>query len=120
MDPRQGVIDRTGRCQTCAGSLNECPGHFGHIVLARPVFNILFMKKLVTILRCVCYGCSALLIHRWDPRMKEIIDKTKNNYRRRMELVYELCGKKSRCELIDLRERFGVKDEEMNDVRKNI
>ncbi|CAM9122550.1 unnamed protein product [Bubo scandiacus] len=26
MDPRQGVIERTGRCQTCAGNMTECPG----------------------------------------------------------------------------------------------
>ncbi len=32
MDPRQGVIDRTSRCQTCAGTMTECPGHFGHMV----------------------------------------------------------------------------------------
>jgi DNA-directed RNA polymerase II subunit RPB1 len=27
MDPRLGVVDRSGRCQTCGGNLNECPGH---------------------------------------------------------------------------------------------
>ena len=32
MDPRQGVIDRQSRCQTCAGNMTECPGHFGHMV----------------------------------------------------------------------------------------
>lgn len=24
MDPRQGVIDRTSRCQSCAGNMTEC------------------------------------------------------------------------------------------------
>jgi DNA-directed RNA polymerase II subunit RPB1 len=32
MDPRQGVVDRLSRCQTCAGNMTECPGHFGHLV----------------------------------------------------------------------------------------
>lgn len=40
MDPRQGVIDRNSRCQTCAGNLTECPGHFGHIDLSKPVFHV--------------------------------------------------------------------------------
>lgn len=62
MDPRQGVIDRTSRCQTCAGNMTSCPGHFGHIELARPVFHIGFLTKSVKILRCVCFYCSRLLI----------------------------------------------------------
>lgn len=26
MDPRQGAIDRTSRCQTCACNQTDCPG----------------------------------------------------------------------------------------------
>ena len=63
MDPRQGVIERTGRCRTCSGSMTTCPGHFGHIELAKPVFNVGFLSKIVKILRCVCYYCSRLLIN---------------------------------------------------------
>ena len=62
MDPRQGVIERTGRCQTCAGNMTNCPGHFGHIELAKPVFHVGFLSKTVKILRCVCFYCSRLLI----------------------------------------------------------
>lgn len=64
MDPRQGVIDRTARCQTCAGNMNECPGHFGHIDLAKPVYHIGFIQKTMKILRCVCFYCSKLLVSR--------------------------------------------------------
>lgn len=45
MDPRQGVIDKRGRCMTCAGNLTECPGHFAHLELAKPVFHIGFLGK---------------------------------------------------------------------------
>src|SRR6202040_4034326 len=38
MDPRMGTIDRNFKCQTCGEGMSECPGHFGHIELARPVF----------------------------------------------------------------------------------
>ena len=62
MDPSQGVIDRASRCLSCAGSMNDCPGHFGHIDLAKPVFHIGFMQKTMKILRCVCFYCSKLLV----------------------------------------------------------
>uniref|UniRef100_A0A3B4B8G5 DNA-directed RNA polymerase subunit n=1 Tax=Periophthalmus magnuspinnatus TaxID=409849 RepID=A0A3B4B8G5_9GOBI len=62
MDPRQGVIERSGRCQTCAGNMTECPGHFGHIELAKPVFHVGFVTKIMKVLRCVCFFCSKLLV----------------------------------------------------------
>lgn len=62
MDPRQGSVDRQSRCQTCAGNMSECPGHFGHIELAKPVFHVGFLTKSIKILRCVCHYCSKLLI----------------------------------------------------------
>lgn len=62
MDPRQGVIDRTTKCLTCTGGMAECPGHFGHIELAKPVFQVPFMTKIIKCLRCVCFFCSKLLI----------------------------------------------------------
>ena len=62
MDPRQGVIDRMSRCMTCAGNMTECPGHFGHLELAKPVYHVGFMKKTIRILRCVCFYCSKMLV----------------------------------------------------------
>jgi|SRR6218665_7658 len=62
MDPRQGVIDRSTKCLTCTGGMAECPGHFGHIELAKPVFQVPFMTKIIKNLRCVCFFCSKLLI----------------------------------------------------------
>lgn len=60
-DPRLGTIDRRMKCETCMGSMAECPGHFGHLELARPMFHIGFMKTVLSILRCVCFNCSKLL-----------------------------------------------------------
>lgn len=62
MDPRQGTIDRFSRCQTCAGNMTECPGHFGHIELAKPVFHVGYLATTVKYLRCVCFYCSKLLV----------------------------------------------------------
>lgn len=39
MDARMGTIDRNFKCQTCGEGMSECPGHFGHIELAKPVFH---------------------------------------------------------------------------------
>lgn len=39
LDPRMGTIDRNFKCQTCGENMAECPGHFGHIELAKPVFH---------------------------------------------------------------------------------
>ncbi len=61
LDPRTGTVDRALHCQTCAGRMDECPGHFSHIELAKPMFNIGFISTVVKILRCVCFHCSKLL-----------------------------------------------------------
>ncbi|XP_003425653.2 DNA-directed RNA polymerase II subunit RPB1 [Nasonia vitripennis] len=98
MDPRQGVIDRNSRCQTCAGNMTECPGHFGHIDLAKPVFHCGFITKTIKILRCVCFYCSKMLVSPHNPKIKEIIMKTKGQPRKRLTFVYDLCKSKNICE----------------------
>lgn len=42
--------------------MTECPGHFGHIELAKPVFHVGFLVKTMKVLRCVCFFCSKLLV----------------------------------------------------------
>lgn len=42
--------------------MTECPGHFGHIDLAKPVFHVGFVTKTIKILRCVCFYCSKMLV----------------------------------------------------------
>lgn len=40
MDPRQGVIERSGRCQTCAGTVLECiPSPVGLGIFSLPDFR---------------------------------------------------------------------------------
>ncbi|OWR53673.1 DNA-directed RNA polymerase II subunit RPB1 [Danaus plexippus] len=98
MDPRQGVIDRSSRCQTCAGNMTECPGHFGHIDLAKPVFHIGFITKTIKVLRCVCFYCSKLLVSPTNPKIKEVVMKSKGQPRKRLTYVYDLCKGKNICE----------------------
>uniref|UniRef100_H2Z9D8 DNA-directed RNA polymerase subunit n=1 Tax=Ciona savignyi TaxID=51511 RepID=H2Z9D8_CIOSA len=98
MDPRQGVVDRMSRCQTCASNMTDCPGHFGHIELARPVFHVGFLTKTIKILRCVCYYCSRLLVEKGNPKIRQIMAKSKGQPRKRLAHVYELCKGKNICE----------------------
>lgn len=98
MDPRQGVIDRSSRCQTCAGNMTECPGHFGHIDLSKPVFHVGFVTKTIKILRCVCFYCSKMLVSPNNPKIKEIVIKSKGQPRKRLAYVYDLCKGKTICE----------------------
>lgn len=63
-DPRLGSIDRQFKCATCDQQMAECPGHFGHIELAKPVFHPGFIKKIKKILEMVCHNCGKILLDR--------------------------------------------------------
>eukprot|EP01113_Clastostelium_recurvatum_P019728 TRINITY_DN2328_c0_g1_i3.p1 TRINITY_DN2328_c0_g1~~TRINITY_DN2328_c0_g1_i3.p1 ORF type:complete len:1809 (+),score=540.19 TRINITY_DN2328_c0_g1_i3:155-5581(+) len=95
-DPRMGTIDRHAVCGTCAGSMVECPGHFAHIELAKPMFHIGFIKTVLKVLRCVCFHCSKLLIDTNDARFRHAL-KIKNP-RARLNNVLALCRSKKICE----------------------
>ncbi|XP_013918320.1 PREDICTED: DNA-directed RNA polymerase II subunit RPB1 [Thamnophis sirtalis] len=113
MDPRQGVIERTGRCQTCAGNMTECPGHFGHIELAKPVFHVGFLGKTMKVLRCVCFFCSKLLVDSNNPKIKDILTKSKGQPKKRLTHVYDLCKGKNICEGgEEMDNKFGVEQPE--------
>lgn len=58
MDPRLGVIDPGLKCRTCGGRMGECPGHFGHIELVKPVVHVLYAKKIYEILKSICHSCG--------------------------------------------------------------
>ena len=77
-DPRLGTIDRNYKCQTCGEGMAECPGHFGHIDLARPVFHVGFLGKVKKLLECVCVHCGKL---KADPVSKSLAQPPANTYR---------------------------------------
>ncbi len=66
MDRRLGVIEPGQRCPVCGNTLAQCPGHFGHIELARPVIHVGFVKHIHDILRTTCRNCGRLLIPQSD------------------------------------------------------
>lgn len=97
-DTRMGVIDNRGTCATCRQRNNFCPGHFGHITMARPVFHIHFFDTVRKVLKCVCYRCSRLLIDLESPEAKAILARKTTN-QRRWDAMIKLCQKQKvrRC-----------------------
>jgi DNA-directed RNA polymerase II subunit RPB1 len=95
-DPRMGVLDHNKICQTCEQKNTFCPGHFGHINLAKPVFYIQFFDVVKKILKCVCFRCSKLLINPESDQVKAILNR-KYSRQKRWELLSKLCSKIKRC-----------------------
>jgi DNA-directed RNA polymerase II subunit RPB1 len=92
------------RCKTCdctyAGSgskMDDCPGHFGHIELVRPVYHCGFIDEIVRILRCVCFQCSRLLL---DERIAKERDLLKiNDPETRFRRIHDHCNRRNvKCE----------------------
>lgn len=56
-----GPLDKNDICLTCSLDYFKCPGHFGHVDLALPIYNPVFFKELVKLLRASCLSCHMLL-----------------------------------------------------------
>ena len=93
-DIRMGVTDRDMICATCNQKNTYCPGHFGHIELAKPVLNYHFIHTILKIMKCVCFKCSKLLIDKESEICKLI---SKKSSKIRWSEVYNLCSKIKTC-----------------------
>ncbi len=79
MDSRLGVVDPGLRCRTCGARAGDCPGHFGHVELARPVAHVGYIDTIYSCLRATCRKCGRVLLqeskleeyHKWITEMKE-------------------------------------------------
>ncbi len=63
LDQRLGVIDPGLVCKTCGGRNKNCPGHFGHIELVRPVVHSEFGKIINMLLQATCQKCHRILLN---------------------------------------------------------
>ena len=54
-DQRMGVIHYGEKCGTCHCNLNDCSGHFGHIVLKQPFFQPFFLGHIYKIMQKTCW-----------------------------------------------------------------
>ncbi|KAI4962517.1 hypothetical protein ZWY2020_031018 [Hordeum vulgare] len=60
LDARMGAANKQGDCGTCHGSYTECPGHFGYLKLALPVFNVGFFNNILDVVKCIFKDCELL------------------------------------------------------------
>ncbi|MEM0173301.1 MAG: DNA-directed RNA polymerase subunit A' [Sulfolobaceae archaeon] len=102
MDPRLGVIEPGQKCPTCGNTLGQCPGHFGHIELVRPVIHVGFVKHIYELLRVTCRRCGRLRISEEDlNKYRRIYNAIKQRWpsaaRRLIDHVKKLALKSNIC-----------------------
>ena len=91
-DAKMGVIDSNVICATCEQKSTLCPGHFGFIDLARPVFHMHFMSRILKVMKCICFRCSKLLLT--DEELKK--GKGKDIYET-FDIIYDKSKKVKSC-----------------------
>jgi len=96
-DPRQGGVETGEDCFTCGNEPSECPGHFGHIELAAPIYHTLFITRVLKVLQSVCFGCSHLKMSPSHPKMKAILLSTDGDSKERLDQVHRLCRTRMTC-----------------------
>ncbi|KAI0158202.1 DNA-directed RNA polymerase II subunit RPB1 [Xylariaceae sp. FL1272] len=94
-DPRLGSVDRQFKCATCLENMGECPGHFGHIELAKPVYHPGFIKKVKKILEIVCTNCSKVKEDRENPEFLAAVNT--RDPKTRFQKVWSVCKGKNIC-----------------------
>ncbi|KAJ1564701.1 hypothetical protein HK096_006708, partial [Nowakowskiella sp. JEL0078] len=68
LDWKLGVSDKRTQCKTCGDTYEKCPGHFGVIRLALPVFHIGYFKLMLTTLQNICKTCCHILLDETQKR----------------------------------------------------
>lgn len=128
-DRRMGVLEHNRVCATCEQKNIFCPGHFGHIKMARPVFHPMFFETTRKLLKCVCHRCSRLMVST-ESTKKEFASEVKRimqikNMHKRWDAMIKLCGntRLRRCG-DDMEEADGHRvasedDMEMGDAAEN-
>lgn len=98
-DPRMGPCLKGSRCRTCAGNLVNCPGHFGHMVLTKPVYHFGFIDIVKKILSCVCYKCSKLKGFNETSRQQKLEWTVRNikSGEKRLNAIYKILRGVKKC-----------------------
>ena len=86
-DARFGVIENGKVCPTCKQTNQLCPGHFGHIELARPVFLYQFFDTVEKLCNMICINCSVPFVK------PEVLDALGSTGMARFKDVRELSRK---------------------------
>jgi DNA-directed RNA polymerase subunit A' len=92
MDLRMSTIDPGLRCRTCGSRVRDCPGHFGHIDLARPVVHIKYIPWIYNFLRAACSKCGRIKLEEKD------IEK----YREKLRKIVKQKGERSKWSIVSM------------------
>ena len=85
-----GTTDMGKIFNTCGQKNTCCPGHFGHLELARPVYYYHFIDIVIKILKCICFRCSKLLLNKDSPMIHNILRKdNKNRWLSKGQTIYD-------------------------------
>jgi DNA-directed RNA polymerase II subunit RPB1 len=91
-DTRMGTLEPGLICPTDGLDYIQCPGYFGHMELAKPVFYIQYLDTVVNIAQCICIKCSKLLIDK--PKYSSLLSISPE---KRWKQVHAICHKITRC-----------------------
>lgn len=92
---KMGVSDLGLGCETCDNPMDDCPGHAGSMELPIPIYSIFFVKRLISILNCVCFYCQRLRLPKSDPRyawIRGLPAKNRLEYLEKYSRGYKFCG----------------------------
>ena len=93
---RLGTNDRNFKCATCAGNMSECPGHFGHLELAKPMFHVGYLNKIQKVLESVSFYCAKL---KSDQEMLRFYQpKSLKDARSRLNMVWSVSKTRMICQ----------------------
>lgn len=97
LDPHLGPV-KNRVCATCHGNFNDCPGHFGYLKLALPVFNVGYFSTIIEILKCICKSCARILIPEKEciQYLKKLRNPKAEGPPKSVKKVSEMC-KASKC-----------------------
>ena len=79
-DPRMGVMTKHSTCLTFFGNLMDCPNHFVHIKLQKPVYHVGHIDNVRRNFKVVNHNCFRILID--SPQEKEKIGKIQYSQQR--------------------------------------
>lgn len=109
-DERMGTLEANKRCATCGFDSKLCVGHFGHIPLKINILHPLFHKLSLSILKCICYKCSRVLLTQEQLELNNLLRFQRqarfNKIMERMDRV-DYC---THCETIQPRYVFSSHD----------
>ena len=94
-DPRMGTNDRNILNPISKLSVKYDPGHFGHIVLPKPVIPSHFLPFVIKTLNLVCFRCSALRVNKNDKAIMAEIERRKG--KARSAYLKDISTKITRC-----------------------